>query len=401
MEAACGFGIVFAIAYVVLNEYAADAAADVPKADEADLKGLVSTVPEDADMLFWQKQMFATGIFNVLLCLWVCRDAAKTTSQAETVSSAIYRTRMRRLGLCLVFGCAFRGSFPRCTVERICFFDSWVNFSLVGRSVAAVSELTYVAELAYGISNVGHELHSLGLKMHPDFETGKIAEKLFACVDYVCIFAFSLICVAECCSFTGVLKQNYGWFTVENSLWATMATLLGLTSYYLAWYTIRVQHIAQRVQPQIDLRFMGRTLTYMAIFATGYCSYQFFIDLPMYYNRWQADKLEGRQDNLLLEGVFDAMSCHKVSRASVDWAPNVLWLTMYFIFCPASAIGLSMAPRILNLHGHAEKDDTSKLKGEQIRASNLLKTSYWEDVAASTLFMSFMGIVLWHVNHTR
>ena len=77
----------------------------------------------------------------------------------------------------------------------------------------------------------------------------------------------------------------------------------------------------------------------MSLFATGYVMYQTLIDLPMYYNRWQEDKANGRVDNELWDGVFDALRCHKVTRSSEHWSPNILWLTMYFTFAPLAGIG--------------------------------------------------------------
>ncbi len=70
------------------------------------------------------------------------------------------------------------------------------------------------------------------------------------------MFFFLVMCCAECCSFTGVLKQNYGWFTVENSLWTTMAITLGSLAYFLAWESIALQHLIADSHPHLDLRFV-------------------------------------------------------------------------------------------------------------------------------------------------
>ena len=44
-----------------------------------------------------------------------------------------------------VFGCAFRSFLPRADVQRICLFDTWWSSVLVGRSVATVAEIAFVA----------------------------------------------------------------------------------------------------------------------------------------------------------------------------------------------------------------------------------------------------------------
>src|SRR5215468_4647704 len=47
-----------------------------------------------------------------------------------------------------VFGCAFRSVLPRADVQRICLFDTWLSSVLVGRSVATVAEVCFVAQWA-------------------------------------------------------------------------------------------------------------------------------------------------------------------------------------------------------------------------------------------------------------
>ncbi len=66
-------------------------------------------------------------------------------------------------------------------MERICFFDSWACYSLVGRSVAAVSELCFVAEMAFGLVHVGKELHELAVEVRPAHVSGPITSRLYRC----------------------------------------------------------------------------------------------------------------------------------------------------------------------------------------------------------------------------
>jgi hypothetical protein len=171
-------------------------------------------------------------------------------------------------------------------------------------------------------------------------------------IDYGMWGIFFLICGAEICSFAGVLKQNYGWFAVENSFWTSMATVLGSLGCFLAYEAWQLQQYVSVSHPHIDLRFMCRSLTYMTFFAFSYVTYQVKVDLPMYYNRWVHDTANNRTDNALLDGASwnhnaTALQCKLVTRGSDQWRPNVLWLTMYFLFVPLSAIGLSMGPRIM------------------------------------------------------
>src|SRR5687767_4229392 len=54
-----------------------------------------------------------------------------------------------------VFGCAFRSFLPRADVQRICLFDTWLSSVLVGRSVATVAEICFVAQWAILLHQLG------------------------------------------------------------------------------------------------------------------------------------------------------------------------------------------------------------------------------------------------------
>ena len=54
-----------------------------------------------------------------------------------------------------VFGCAFRSVLPRADVQRICLFDHWTSSVFVGRSVATVAEVCFVAQWAIILGRIG------------------------------------------------------------------------------------------------------------------------------------------------------------------------------------------------------------------------------------------------------
>src|SRR6266511_3064866 len=54
-----------------------------------------------------------------------------------------------------VFGCAFRSFLPRADVQRICLFDTWWSSVLVGRTVATVAEIAFVAQWAILLHQLG------------------------------------------------------------------------------------------------------------------------------------------------------------------------------------------------------------------------------------------------------
>ena len=107
-----------------------------------------------------------------------------------------------------VFGCAFRSVLPRADVQRICLFDTWLSSVLVGRSVATVAEVCFVAQWAI-------ILHQLGTL------TGSET------VLNVAWIIVPLILIAECFSWYAVLTTNFLFNAIENSLWAVAFFLVG------------------------------------------------------------------------------------------------------------------------------------------------------------------------------
>src|SRR5437762_436731 len=108
-----------------------------------------------------------------------------------------------------VFGCAFRSVLPRADVQRICLFDTWLSSVLVGRSVATIAEVCFVAQWAI-------ILHQLGTIAGSDM------------VLNVAWIIVPLILIAECFSWYAVLTTHYLYNAIENSLWAVAFFLVGI-----------------------------------------------------------------------------------------------------------------------------------------------------------------------------
>src|SRR5262249_25978657 len=97
------------------------------------------------------------------------------------------------------FVCAFRSVLPRADVQRICLFDTWLSSVLVGRSVATVAEICFVAQWAI-------ILQQLGALTGSDAVLG------------VAWIIVPVILIAECFSWYAVLTTNFLFNAIENSL---------------------------------------------------------------------------------------------------------------------------------------------------------------------------------------
>src|SRR6266481_769182 len=108
-----------------------------------------------------------------------------------------------------VFGCAFRSFLPRADVQRICLFDTWLSSVVVGRSVATVAEISFAAQWAI-------ILHQLGTMTGADTTLNAAWVIL------------PLILIAECFSWYAVLTTHYLGNAIENSIWAAAFFLIGI-----------------------------------------------------------------------------------------------------------------------------------------------------------------------------
>lgn len=203
------------------------------------------------------------------------------------------------------FGCAFRSFLPRADVQRICLFDHWLSSVFVGRSVATVAELAFIAQWAL----VLHMLSNVYL-----CNWTKLISKTI----------FPLIFIAEIFSWYAVITTNYIGNVTEESLW-TLSYLLILVATLRLWNVVR-----------------GPLRLAAAFAAMGCIVYTFFmitVDVPMYIERWTLDIENNKQYLSFFNGLKDVSSRWIVTRSIDDWRTEIPWMTLYF----SAAVWVSLA----------------------------------------------------------
>ena len=209
---------------------------------------------------------------------------------------------MSRIGIMLlfcaayVFGCAFRSFLPRADVQRICLFDTWWSSVLVGRSVATVAEIAFVAQWAV-------LLHQLGTM------TGAETTVNAAWV------IVPLILIAECLSWYAVLTTNYLGNAIENSIWAIAFFLVGIA-------LARLLPEFHGVVRAVLVASIVCTVLYLAFLVT--------VDVPMYFNRWRAGRADGKVHLPLFEGLRDVSTRWVVTHDLAQWKEEIAWMSLYF-----------------------------------------------------------------------
>jgi len=111
-------------------------------------------------VLTWWLLLCAVASFNI--GVWAYTAAVLKRDRGKIPSDAYSACRLQLLlSAAYVFGCAFRSSLPIFDVPRLTLVNSWVSSVLVGRSVATVAELCFVAQWALLLRTTGRLTDSL------------------------------------------------------------------------------------------------------------------------------------------------------------------------------------------------------------------------------------------------
>jgi hypothetical protein len=236
--------------------------------------------------IWWGFLLVISGI-NITLWLALNRYLRKLMLRFELIVllSAAY-----------VFGCAFRAILPRADVQRICLFDTWLSSVFVGRSVATIAEICFVAQWAIVLRYLAGSAQS-------------------GTVRSISSVIVPLIVLAEGCSWYAVITTNYLGNTLENTLWALTFLLIA------AGLLLLLNKFAGTVRLAIAAALLG---------VLGYVAFMFIVDVPMYFDRWQADMTSGKQLLGLVAGLYDAGTRWVVTHEITLWHDEIAWMSLYF-----------------------------------------------------------------------
>ena len=243
----------------------------------------------------WWYFLCAVGVLNVVA--WAV-SAMMLRRGRYSISGSSYVACRRQviLAAVYVFGCAFRSFMPVFDVPRLCLFDTWLSSVIVGRSVATVAELCFVAQWALLLRETARTTNSVFLRN----------------VSHIIV---PLIGIAEICSWYSVLTTSNFGHVIEESLWGLSASLVAVS---LAAFS-----------PRCPVNW--RPALHVAVLVgTVYAAYMFLVDVPMYWSRWLLDQAHGREYLTLSQGAFDMLERRVVSHRWDDWKSEVVWMSLYF-----------------------------------------------------------------------
>jgi|HubBroStandDraft_5_1064220.scaffolds.fasta_scaffold66342_3 hypothetical protein len=257
----------------------------------------------------WWYFLCAVAAVNIPLLV---ASAIALSRRSQELSPEAYAMRRWQLLLsaAYVFGCAFRSLYPVYDVPRICVVDSWLSSVMIGRSVATIAELCFVAQWALMLR-----------------ETSRAAGSMVGNITSLALVP--LIVIAETCSWYSVLTTSNIGHVAEESIWGLCVALL-----VASLLAIRAGSAANRRHLLLACCAVGAI----------YVGYMFLVDVPMYWSRWIADELGGRNYLSIAQGAHDISVRWVVSHRWQEWKNEVVWMSLYFSVAVWISIALVHAP---------------------------------------------------------
>ena len=258
-----------------------------------------------ANVTEWWQFLCAAACCNIVFWVLAAVAVRQRRSRLSADVWALSRSQLLLSGI-YVFGCAYRSLFPLYDVGRIALFDSWYSSIVLGRSVATLAELSFVAQWAL-------MLHYFAVK------GGQSTVRLIA------LTLVPLIALAELsCWYAVITTANVGQ-VLEAILWTVTGTLAVIAM----WLLLPVSSGMQR-----------RLLVVWSIAGAGYVVFMCGFDVPMYWSRWMSDQAHPRQFLGLIQGLLDAAQRRIVSYRWVDWRGEIAWMSLYFSVAVWASISL-------------------------------------------------------------
>jgi hypothetical protein len=204
---------------------------------------------------------------------------------------------------------------PVFDIPRLCLVDSWVSSVAVGRSVATLAEVSFVAQWAVLLREISRTNGSQFARLSS-------------------LMVVPLIVIAECCSWYSVLTTANIGHVIEESLWGFCVALMVMS--------------LVTILPHCDTK-LRRQFQFWCVVGIAYVMFMFLVDVPMYWSRWLADEAHGRQYLSVAQGFFDVSHRWTVSFDWNHWHHEVPWMSLYFSVAVWFSISLIHArlPKVL------------------------------------------------------
>lgn len=256
----------------------------------------------------WYGLLLVAALVNIALYVY----------STQTPAAQSYQSQLRLLAFPVVLQCAWRSVFPSLYLQRYVFWDTPLNSILLDRSFACVGELTWNTMLALCFCHIDKQLAP-----KPNPAGGGTAWVRTSAIAMVIMYV-----VAECTSYYNT--------ATENELFAAIEVLLDATSqaFLLPATVFLFTKLPAAGRWSLSATYFLIAFALQALFLIVY---NFAIDAPMYYARYEADQAAGKHYLPFGEGLLDAATHRVPTHLLKDWQADMLWMVGYFVFNPLAA----------------------------------------------------------------
>lgn len=262
--------------------------------------------------ILWNNFLSITSVINILILIWfIILPRSKNTFFSTTKdknsnhwTSWLYPKQHWLVGI-FTIACAIRSIWPRQDGLRICFYDSPLSLVIIGRSLATIAELSFMAQICTLIAKIT--------------KTTKFAD-----------LWFNLNIVAQSCCWYSVITQDQRGHVIEESIW--MLTILSMMI-LLGHYYYTTSNNLSKSSVIFTMVFIFAGLIYVAFMCK--------VDIPMYYNRFIEDTNNGKIYQSFSEGFNEIKTCVKISSDDSVWIEEMPWMTGYFTLAVWSSMIMS------------------------------------------------------------
>jgi hypothetical protein len=250
--------------------------------------------------LAWWTALCGAALLNA--AAWTY-SARRLSRQQHLLPADVALTRRRLLWLSALYvlGCGFRSVLPMIDVPRFCLHETEISRIFIGRSVATVAELAFVAQWALLMREAGA------------LRAGRMVVPLIA--------------GAEVLSWIAVLTRNDLFHALENSTWTLVA------AFAVSFLASRWRHEGPAGR-KVIVAAAGAAAAYLAFMVTYV--------VPMYVVRWHA----GQETLTFMQGLAEILRPCVVQRDWALWWQDAAWLTPYFTVCVWFSISLAHVPSL-------------------------------------------------------
>ena len=263
--------------------------------------------------LWWLFLVFAS-VINIVAWTWTRLYLYKNISILNFRFNKLIPENLIWFSAFYVFVCAYRSIFPKADVQRICLFDNWLSSVFLGRTMATIGELCFIAQWAIVIRYLAIATN----------------EKKVERLSY---YIVPIIMIAECFSWFAVITTNYFGNSIEESLWTV--------TYILIVYSLA------KLWPKFKDAFKY-AIGISIVFNLLYIFFMIFVDVHMYITRLIQDTKDHKKYFGFIDGIIDLNTRWIVTYDINHWKTEIPWMSLYFSFAVLVSIGLCFIPLTKN-----------------------------------------------------